>query len=139
MPERGTILVVDDEQPTCELLQEILGAEGYHVLTANSGHEALILFHQHVAEIQVVLLDLWMPGMSGRVVCEEIYRTHPGTRVIFVTALNQPLTQAVLAGLPVAGALSKPFERADLLANVREVVGGEGSRQEVSPWRHHGL
>ena len=123
MPDRGTILVVDDEQPTCELLQEILCAEGYHVLTAGSGPEGSALFHQHAPEIRAVLLDLWMPGMSGRVACEEIYRTHPDTRVIFVTALNEPLTQAALAGLPVAGALSKPFDRADLLAKVREVVG----------------
>jgi len=124
MPDRGTILVVDDEQPMCELLQEILGAEGYHVLTASNGLEGSALFHQHAADIRAVLLDLWMPGMSGRVVCEEIYRTHPDARVIFVTALDQPLTQAVLAGLPVAGALSKPFERADLVAKVREVVEG---------------
>ena len=123
MPDRGRILVVDDEPATCELLQEILGAEGYHVLTARSGAEGAALFHQHAPTIRAVLLDLWMSGMSGRVVCEEIYRTHPGTRVIFVTALNEPLTQAALAGLPVAGALSKPFDRADLLAKVREVVG----------------
>ncbi|HWU39679.1 MAG TPA: response regulator [Candidatus Acidoferrum sp.] len=124
MLERGTILVVDDEQPTCELLQEILGAEGYQVLTASNGREGSALFHQHATEIRAVLLDLWMPGMSGRVVCEEIYRTHPGARVIFVTALDQPLTQAVLAGLPIAGAASKPFDRAELLGKVREVVGG---------------
>ena len=129
MAERGTILVVDDNPGFCELLQEVLGAAGFHVLTATSGHDALTLFRQHASEIRAVLLDLWMPGMSGRVVCEQINRTHPGTRVILMTAVDEPLARVALAGLTVAGFLSKPFDQGELLAKVREVVEGIGNPQ----------
>jgi CheY-like chemotaxis protein len=126
MPDRGTILVVDDYRLTCELIQAILEKEHFHVLTAAGGAEGLALFRQHAAEIRAVLLDLWMPEMSGRAVCEEIYRTHPGTRIILMTAVNEPAAQTAMAGLPVAGFLSKPFHNTDLLAKVREVVEGPG-------------
>jgi DNA-binding response OmpR family regulator len=68
-----------------------------------------------------------MPGMSGKAVCEEIYRTHPGTQVILMTAVNEPLAQVGMAGVPVAGFLSKPFRHAELLAKIREVVEGIGN------------
>ncbi|MFI5342437.1 MAG: response regulator [Candidatus Methylomirabilales bacterium] len=74
MPDRGTILVVDDDPLTGELVQETLAPEGFHVLIATAGPEALAFFRQDAAEIRAVLLDLWMPGMSGKVVCEEIYQ-----------------------------------------------------------------
>ncbi len=61
MPDRGTILVVDDDPFTCELVQEILAPEGYHVLIATAGPEALARFRRHAAEIRAVLLDLLMP------------------------------------------------------------------------------
>jgi DNA-binding response OmpR family regulator len=124
MPDRGMILVVDDDQLTCELVQAVLAAEGFHVLIATTGAEALALFRQQAAKIRAVLLDLRMPGMSGKDVCEEIYRTHPGTRVILMTAVTEPLAQVGMAGLPLAGFLSKPFQHAELLTTVREVVEG---------------
>jgi DNA-binding response OmpR family regulator len=105
----------------------VLAAEGFHVLTATTGQEALALFRQHAAKIRAVLLDLWMPGMSGKAVREEIYRTHPGTQVILMTAVNEPLAQIGMAGVSVAGFLSKPFPHAELLAKVREVVEGIGN------------
>jgi DNA-binding response OmpR family regulator len=122
MPDRGTILVVDDDPLTCELVQVDLAAEGFHVLIATTGLEALALFRQHAAEIRAVLLDLWMPGISGKVLCEEIYRTHSGTGIILMTAMNGLSTQVVMAGVPVAGILLKPFHHAELLAKVREAV-----------------
>jgi two-component system response regulator BaeR/two-component system response regulator AdeR len=127
MPDRGTILAVDDDQLTCELVQVVLAAEGFHVFIATTGPEALALFRQHAAKTRAVLLDLWMPGMSGKAVCEEIYRTHPGTRIILMTAVNEPLAQVAMAGVPVAGFLSKPFHHAELLAKIREVVEGIGN------------
>jgi DNA-binding response OmpR family regulator len=126
MPARGTILVVDDDQLTCELVQVALAVEGFHVLIATAGPEALALFRQHAAEIRAVLLDLWMPGMSGKAVCEEIYRTHPGTRIILMTAVSGASAQVGMAGVPVAGFLSKPFHHAELLAKIHEVVEGIG-------------
>jgi DNA-binding response OmpR family regulator len=91
--------------------------------------DALTLFREHAAEIRAVLLDLWMPGMSGKAVCEAIYRTHPGTQVILMTAVNEPWAPVGMAGVPVAGFLSRPFHHAELLATIREVVEGIGNPQ----------
>jgi DNA-binding NarL/FixJ family response regulator len=88
--------------------------------------DALTLFRQHAAEIRAVLLDLWM---SGKAVCEEIYRTHPGTRIVLMTAVNEALAQVGMASVPVAGFLSKPSRRPELPATAREVVEGIGDHR----------
>ncbi len=116
-----TILVVDGDRPICELIQETLAAEGFRVLSATTGPEALALFRQHAAEIRAVLLDLWM---LGTVACQEIYRTHPETRFILVSGMADAVALAEQAGLRVAGFIQKPFSQAELLAKVREVVAG---------------
>jgi DNA-binding response OmpR family regulator len=122
MPDRGTLLVLDDDTLTCELVQAILTDEGFHVLIATTGTDALALFRKHAAEIRAVLLDLWMPGLPGQEVLREIHRLRPAVPVILMTAVPRNEAMAGLAGLPVAGFIQKPFSQADLLAKVREVV-----------------
>ncbi len=122
MPDRGTILVVDDDQLTCELVQATLTNEGFHVLTATTGSDALAVFRLHAAVIRAVLLDLWMPGLTGEEVFREIHRLRPAVPVILMTAVPRDEAMAGLAGLPMAGFIQKPFTPAAFLKEVREVV-----------------
>ncbi len=122
-----TILVVDDDQLTCELVQATLAEEGLHVLTATTGTDALALFRAHAAGIRAVLLDLWMPGLPGEEVLREIHRLRPAVPVILMTAVPRNEAMAGLAGLPVAGFIQKPFTPALFLKEVREVVQASGS------------
>ncbi len=121
-PARPRILVVDDELRNRRLLDALLVPEGYEVLTAASGEEALGIVSEHRADL--VLLDVMMPGLDGIETCRRI-RADLGERflpIIFVTALGD--RDARVRG-KVAGAdefLSKPIDEAELLVRVRNLL-----------------
>ena len=119
---KGRILVVDDEATMRRLLEKLLRLEGYDVLLASSGEQALVELFKHGAD--TVLLDMRMPGMTGLEVCRQI-RSHPKTLhtpVVFITAVND--RELRRRGME-AGAddfLSKPFDEVELLARIRNSV-----------------
>lgn len=116
------ILVVDDAPLNVKLLQDVLTIKGYDVATAASGQEALASIRS--GSIDLVLLDVMMPGMNGYEVCRAI-REDPGTAllpVVMVTALDAK--EERVKGLD-AGAddfLSKPVNQPELLARVRSLL-----------------
>ena len=122
MSERPRVLVVDDTPNNVKLLGDLLAARGYEVSTAASGAEALEQLGKE--RIDLVLLDVVMPEMSGYQVCRQI-RENEATRllpVIMVTALD-PQEERV-KGIE-AGAddfLAKPINSAELLARVRSLL-----------------
>jgi len=118
----GRILVVDDHEPNRLLLEDLLEPQGYQVILAEDGEEAIRL----VAESQpdLVLLDVMMPGQNGLEVCRRL-RVDPETGslpIILVTALAE--REHRLQGID-AGAndyLTKPIDRAELLLRVRNAL-----------------
>ena len=125
------ILVVDDTPKNVKLLEDLLTAKGYGVVTAASGREALTQLENEKPDL--VLLDVVMPEMSGYEVCCKI-RENPATRIlpiVMVTALD-PGEERV-KGLD-AGAddfLTKPINRAELLARVRSLLRIKELQDEV--------
>jgi PAS domain S-box-containing protein len=115
------VLIVDDERTNRDLLEVMLTQEGYQLLTATSGEEALAMVAQQPPD--VILLDIMMPGMDGYRVVEKL-KANLATKnipVIMVTALND--RNARLLGLR-AGAedfLTKPVDRAELRVRVRNL------------------
>ncbi len=116
------VLVVDDEAGVRRVLTRLLGGEGYEVMEAESGPEALEMLWTHGAD--TVLLDVMMPQMDGLEVCRRIRKNSrtAHTPVVFITAAvdRQFRRQARKAGAD--DFLSKPFDEVELLARVNNTV-----------------
>jgi putative two-component system response regulator len=125
MKDKPVILVVDDQPPNIELLEAYLVPQGYEIVKAANGEEALEKLFSN--QIDVMLLDVMMPGMDGfevirRVKQENKYRNHRRLPIILVTALRE--TEDRIKGIE-AGCddfLSKPVDKMELLARVRSLV-----------------
>ncbi len=119
-----TILVVDDEIPILEVAQDLLSQYGYRVLTASSGKAALDIYRDQRGEIELVILDLGMPGMGGDQCLEELMKLDPEVKIII--ASGYPVEDRIeeLADKGVAGFIGKPYRLAGLLQKVREVLDG---------------
>ena len=78
-----TILIVDDEISICQSLRAILVDEGFQVLVAGSGEEALKVIAEEMP--QLVLLDIWLPGIDGLETLQEIKALHPNVMVIMMS------------------------------------------------------
>lgn len=90
------ILVVDDEESYCEMLRELLEAEGYQAVVATGGDEALETYLRERPDL--VLLDFWMPGKNGLETLRELKGMDPKANVIMVTAtLDKKLHRLVMA------------------------------------------
>jgi nitrogen-specific signal transduction histidine kinase len=118
----GTILVVEDQPDVRNLAAKLLRREGYTVLEASSGDEALRLADEHDGPIDLLLSDVVMPGLSGREVAERLTRRRPGLRTLFMSGY----TDNVIADRGVLGPdmafLPKPFTSITLLAGVRDAL-----------------
>jgi CheY-like chemotaxis protein len=113
---RGTVLVVEDDEPLRELLEGVLELEGYHVLSG-LGEEALRLARIH--RPAVILLDLLMPGMSGVEVSQRL-RADPSTAGIPIVGMSaQDRLVTIGVRMPVDDFLAKPFG----LEALHETVG----------------
>lgn len=118
----GTILVVDDEPQVRELLERVLSAQGYRVLTACDGEEALRVVEQQVGTIDLVLLDLVMPRLSGELVLATLRSYYKQLPVIVMSGHTERETLQNVGRKANAVYLGKPFKLAVLLDAVRREV-----------------
>ena len=119
-----TILLVEDEAIIRELTVQILESDGYQVLEAMDGAEALSVADEHGATIDLLLTDVLMPGMNGTELADELRLLHPGLRVLFMSGYEdgQVDTEEVEGG--DTGFLPKPFSTEALRGTVRGVLDG---------------
>jgi DNA-binding response OmpR family regulator len=126
---RRRILVVDDEPDLVELVSFNLRAEGYEVITAANGMEAL---NQARAELpDLIVLDLMMPELDGLSVC-EILRRLPSTApipVIMLTAWKSELTRIIGLDTGAEDYITKPFSPRDLVTRVKNALRSQAERE----------
>jgi CheY-like chemotaxis protein len=117
-----TILLVDDETSLRELGRQSLEGVGYRVITAASGEEALAIFQARSAEIDLVVMDLGMPGMGGHKCLQAILDLDPHAKVVIASgySANGQVRQSLESG--AAGYVAKPYRRRDLLTTIRDVL-----------------
>jgi len=111
--EQVRVLVVDDEESVRNLLQRILEGPGYQVTTVANGKEAL--YKVSLGEVEVVLLDIKMPEMSGLEVLSKLSADSPDTCVIMVTSVIDTETAVEAMKMGAYDYIIKPFDRDDVL------------------------
>src|SRR5262249_50656534 len=111
----STVLVVEDEDPLRQAVVKALRRAGLGVLEASNGSAAIDLLHAHEAKIDVMLLDVTIPGASSNQVLSEAAQVRPNIRVVLTSAYSQELLAPFLSASQVGGFLRKPFELTDLV------------------------
>lgn len=117
-----TILIADDEEALREVTQRILTRNGYTVLTASSGAQAIELAASHVGTIDLVLTDVIIPAMQGPTIAKEVRKLRPDIRVVFMSGHAQPVLEAEAVLGTEFMPVEKPFDEPKLLQNVRKVL-----------------
>jgi DNA-binding response OmpR family regulator len=116
------ILIVDDEPSIVVPIQFLMEQQGYSVIVAENGHDALDLIYKYNPDL--VLLDIMLPGIDGYEVC-EIVRLNPNYRdvkIIFLTAKGREVEIAKGLALGADAYITKPFSNAELVAKVKAVL-----------------
>ncbi len=116
------ILIVDDETNVVVPIQFLMEQQGYRVMIAERGEDALDLIYQYKPDL--VLLDIMLPGIDGYKVC-EIVRLNPNYRkikIIFLTAKGREVEIAKGLALGADAYITKPYSNAELVAKVKELL-----------------
>ena len=123
-PKGETVLVVEDESALREVTRRILTRNGYHVITAASGPEALAIARSHPGEIHLLVTDVVMPHMLGKEVAETMRTIKPDIEVLFMSGYARPVLASQGRLDPNVALVEKPFSEADLLAMAGQVLNG---------------
>ncbi|MBN1674308.1 MAG: response regulator, partial [Kiritimatiellae bacterium] len=118
----GTVLVVDDEETVLQLASHMLRASGLDALTAQSGHEAIETFKNRPERIQLVLLDMSMPGMDGDQVLRELRTIRPDIRVLLSSGYEESRVLRQFQTEKPNGFLQKPYDPHALIAKVAQLL-----------------
>ena len=120
-----TILVVEDEEAVREVVGRILHEAGYTVLTAASPDDALVSCAANQGDVHLLLTDVVMPQMSGRVLAENLALARPGMKVLYMSGYTDGAIVHHGTLDPGTHFIAKPFGAADLRRKVREVLDGD--------------
>lgn len=118
---QGLILVIDDEPELRELLSEALPMLGFDVITAEDGATGLQRFQEHIDNVQAVILDLTMPGMTGEDVYAELRKLHANPRVLFSSGYSEFSTKVRFGDESTVGFLQKPYRLTTLREKLEEL------------------
>ena len=125
LPTGGTILVVDDEEGVRDVARGMLEREGFRVITAEDGREAVRIFRAVSEEIDAVLLDLSMPDMGGGEVLREMRRLRSDVKAILCSGYLESRARELCDGPGQVSFLPKPYDSETLLGTLREVLASE--------------
>jgi CheY-like chemotaxis protein len=124
VPKGETVLVVEDEDALREVTRRIFTRNGYTVITAGNGPEALDIASSHPGEIHLLVTDVVMPHMLGKEVAEKIRLIKPEIEVVFMSGYARPVLASQGRLEPGVTLVEKPFSEADLMATAGQVLNG---------------
>jgi len=120
--EVASLLLVEDEESLRLPVSKMLRCRGWSVLEAANGAIALDLIYSHRVDINVILLDMTLPGTSSRTVLGESRRCRPDTKIVVTSAFALSQVDAVLAGLHKDGYIRKPYRLHELTEVLSKVL-----------------
>ena len=128
MPERITVLVMEDDAPIRDLVGRVLGKRGFKTLTAANGTEALEKLAAQVNHLDLLITDIVMPDVPGPQLARALRARYPDLAVIFMSGYHDPDDSDEAARDPRQVSLSKPFGPDVLLRAVHDVLAAPGAR-----------
>lgn len=117
-----TVLVVEDQRLLRKVVQTMLEQDGYRVLTAENPEEGLEAAKAHEGAIELLITDVILPGMNGKAFAEELKKTRPGTKVLFVSGYTENVVTLTGQLDAEISFLQKPFNYEVLGKKVREIL-----------------
>jgi two-component system, cell cycle sensor histidine kinase and response regulator CckA len=119
----GTVLIVEDEEVLRTATSKMIRKAGFTVIEAGDGTTGVALFQANRGKIDVVLLDMTLPGLSGREVVEELCRVQPDIKVVLTTAYSRDLAVSAFGAQPSWHFIRKPYRLRELIDLLRNVIG----------------
>ena len=120
-----TVLLVDDEDMIIDIGEKILKMMGYEVITARSGREALRLYKENQVKIDLVVLDMIMPGMSGGETYDRLKGINPNVKVLLSSGYSMDGQASEILKRGCSGFIQKPFRMRHLSQIIREILDKE--------------
>lgn len=117
-----TILVVDDEPQLRQICKDFLEVLGHHCLVAENGHDAIRVYQENQQEIELVIMDMIMPGMNGKDAFEELKKLNPNVKVIISSGFTADNATSDLLLSGVKKVIGKPFKLKELENHVNEIA-----------------
>ena len=122
MTGTGTVLLVEDEEAVRRFAVRALERQGYKVLEAGTGTEALAVMEEHGDTVDLVVSDIVMPEMDGPTLLKELRRRNSTIKIIFISGYAEDALKS-LSGGEEFSFLAKPFQLKELVATVKEAIG----------------
>ena len=116
------ILLVEDDDMIRNLLESFLASAGYQVISSKEGNDAVEKYKLHFEEIDLLVLDVIVPGKNGAEIYEEAKKITPNVKVVFCSGYSRDLLKAKHLKAHVSEMLSKPFNKKTFLATIRKAL-----------------
>jgi len=117
-----TILIAEDQQTSKDLARKVLERNGYRVIAASDGKQALRLFSENAKSVDLVFLDLVMPGMSGHEAFMKMREVKPNLRAVFTTGYSVNAVESNVADCTGLTVIAKPYTSSDVLRVIRKAL-----------------
>lgn len=115
-----TIMVIDDEEPVREAVKDILELVEINVLQAEDGQTGIQMYQEHQSVIELILLDLSMPGLTGEQTFHALRQMNPDIQILLSSGFNETEVTSRLAGENITGFIQKPYTLDALINKIQQ-------------------
>ncbi|GAB4328925.1 MAG: hypothetical protein Kow0037_03650 [Calditrichia bacterium] len=127
MNKPDKILIIEDDFDLLWLIKKLISMNGFEVLTAVTGQEAIETFSRNIFDIRLIILDLTLPDFHGKTLCEEIRKVSPDLPIIITSGSDDWEERNLLEKLGISHYLVKPFD----LMKLMELISDELSAAQI--------